>query len=245
MSTDDKPNKGVLPETGHLPPILVGSSFTERVSDYTKLGIAHNFSHLKEKLLSSRQGLLNDEEIKELAQYCDMISPFVDHCVRQDAQGNPVVSYGLSSMGYDIRPDRVFKLISNATQSETGFLDPKKVTQADYVTHEGDFVIIPPNGFVICNTVEYFRMPRNVGAIALSKSTYARVGLQTLCTPLEPGWEGQLVLEFANQTSRPIKLYANEGAVQLMFFRTADPSVSYADRGGKYQGQTGVQLSLP
>lgn len=203
-----------------------------------------NNSPYLDRIISAREGLLNDEEITQLATHCDMISPFVPECVRKNASGERVISYGVSSYGYDVRPAPHFKLVSNATQSEQGFLDPKNVSEADYVDHYGDSVIVPPNGFVICSTIEYFKIPRNVFVIAVSKSTYARVGLQTLCTPLEPGWEGQLVLEFANNTPRPIKLYANEGALQLFFLRSAPPNISYADRQGKYQGQTGIQLSL-
>ena len=191
-------------------------------------------------------GLLNDEEIMELCredkQTPPMMSPFVPDLIRI-LDGEKVISYGLGSVGYDIRPKPEFKIVSNATQSDHGYIDPKAVSEDDYVTHKGDYVIIPPNGFILASTVEYFHMPEDVMAMAMTKSTYARVGIQTLVTPLEPGWEGELVLEFANLTSRPVKFYANEGCVQLLFFRTRKPRVTYADRKGKYQGQRGITLS--
>jgi len=190
-----------------------------------------------------RQGRLVDFEIDYLAKEKGMISPYVDHCVTQNERGEPAISYGLSSMGYDIRPDRKFKIISTAVQDGARYLDPKNTTSKDYIEYEGDSIFVPPNGLVLAVSMEYFRMPDDVCAIAVAKSTYARVGLTTLCTPLEPGWEGNLVIEMANTTSMPIRLYAGEGVVQLLFDRGPRPKVTYKDRKGKYQGQTGITLS--
>jgi len=191
-----------------------------------------------------------------------MISPFVPDLIRQreaprtednslflvSSHTERVISYGLSSAGYDVRCSNHFKVFTNVCPGGTGeaaVVDPKNFDERTFVEHTGDVCIIPPGGFVLTHTVETFNMPRNVLGIVLGKSTYARVGVHCLATPLEPGWCGQLVLEFSNLTPKPVKLYADEGCAQILFFEMNEPpEVSYADRGGKYQGQTGVQLPL-
>lgn len=151
-----------------------------------------------------------------------------------------VVSYGVSSFGYDIRAANEWKVFTNINNT---LVDPKAFDERCFQTIVGDSVIIPPNSFALARTVEYFRIPRDVLTICLGKSTYARCGIIVNVTPLEPEWEGHLVLEFSNTTPLPAKLYANEGVAQLLFLQSDEPcEVSYADRGGKYQGQTGVTL---
>jgi dCTP deaminase len=209
----------------------------------SKEGVSNFFGHhrLPPRILN---GLLSDVEIESLCTNADspMIAPFVNESVKVDANGNRVVSYGLSSYGYDIRLAPEFLIFTNATQSNHAYVDPKDFDENCYVRHEGDSVIIPPNGFVLARTVEYFKVPKNVTGVVLGKSTYARVGLSCLATPLEPGWEGQLVLEFANLTPRPLKMYANEGCAQVLWYAGTPCRTSYADRAGKYQGQMGITL---
>lgn len=163
-----------------------------------------------------------------------MIEPFEERLVRQG-----VISYGLSSFGYDLRAAAEWKIFTNAWGAVA---DPKNFDPKSFVDHEGDTVIIPPNSFVLARSVEYIRMPQDVLALAIGKSTYARVGIVANITPLEPGWEGHVTLEFSNTTPLPAKMYANEGCVQLLFFQGERPEVTYADRQGKYQGQRGITL---
>ena len=149
-----------------------------------------------------------------------------------------IISYGTSSYGYDVRIANEFKIFTNVN---TTVLDPKNFNDGSFVDFVGDVCIIPPNSFVLARTLEYFHMPRDVTGLVLGKSTYARLGISCLATPIEAGWCGEIVLEFANTTPLPVKLYANEGAAQLLFFKgDKQCSVSYADRGGKYQNQTGI-----
>ena len=153
-----------------------------------------------------------------------------DHLVEQK-----VLSYGTSSYGYDIRCSREFKIFTNINST---VVDPKAFDDKNYVDVHGDYCIIPPNSFALARTVEYFRIPRNVLAICLGKSTYARCGIIVNVTPLEPEWEGYLTLEFSNTTPLPAKVYAGEGCAQLLFFESdEDCETSYKDRGGKYQNQ--------
>lgn len=160
-------------------------------------------------------------------------------------QKNPitkkVISYGTSSMGYDVRLGRKFKVFTNVF-SET--IDPLNMPERAYVDHEGDYVIIPPNSYVLGHTIEYFRMPEDVVAICVGKSTYARAGCAINVTPIEPGFEGQVVIEIANQTPLPMKVYADMGIAQFMFLRGDECATSYAKRAGKYQGQLGIQTAL-
>lgn len=151
-----------------------------------------------------------------------------------------IVSYGLSSYGYDVRIADEFMIFTNVN---TTVVNPKDFDKRNYVEFKGDVCIIPPNSFVLARSLEYFRMPRNVTGLVLGKSTYARCGINCLATPLEAGWEGHITLEYANTTPLPAMLFANEGAAQVLFFEGDEQcEVSYADRGGKYQGQTGITL---
>lgn len=187
-------------------------------------------------------GILADWQITELCQGPNpMISPFVNHSVKVNDKGERILSFGVSSFGYDARLATKFKVFTNVHST---IVDPKDFNPKNYVEVEGDYCIIPPNSFVLGHTLERFCMPRDVVGICVGKSTIARVGINCLVTPLEPGWEGYLTLEFANTTPLPAKIYANEGCVQLQFFTGMPPTVSYADRGGKYQGQP-AEIVLP
>lgn len=185
--------------------------------------------------LTTLPGLLSDGQIRELAQTQGMIEPFVE---KQTRDG--VISYGLSSYGYDARCAPDFKIFTNV---DTAMVDPKGFSEDNFVTREQDVCIIPPNSFVLTHTVEYFKIPEDVLVICLGKSTYARCGLIVNVTPLEPGWEGHVTLEISNTTPNPAKVYANEGVAQFLFFKGSEPcETSYADRAGKYMGQRGVTL---
>jgi dCTP deaminase len=165
----------------------------------------------------------------------DMISPFNEKQVREG-----VISYGLSSYGYDLRVADEFKIFTNVNSS---VVDPKNFDQQSFVDRNTDVCIIPPNSFALARTVEYFRIPRDVLVICVGKSTYARCGIIVNVTPLEPEWEGHVTLEFSNTTPLPAKIYANEGAAQFLFLQGDEPcEVSYRDKAGKYQGQRGVTL---
>lgn len=180
-------------------------------------------------------GILADHQIRKLAQDQGMIEPFVE---KQTRDG--VISYGLSSYGYDARCAPDFKIFTNV---DTPMVDPKEFSEDNFVTREQDVCIIPPNSFVLTHTVEYFRIPKDVLVVCLGKSTYARCGLIVNVTPLEPGWEGHVTLEISNTTPNPAKVYANEGIAQFLFFKgSAGCEVSYADRAGKYMGQRGTTL---
>jgi len=164
-----------------------------------------------------------------------MIEPFVDKQVR-----NGVISYGVSSYGYDIRIGNTFKIFTNVFNS---VVDPKDFDPKSMVDFVGDVCIIPPNSFVLAQTGEYFRIPRNVLTICVGKSTYARCGLIVNVTPFEPEWEGYVTLEISNTTPLPAKIYANEGIAQVLFFEADEEcEVSYADKKGKYQGQQSIVL---
>lgn len=179
--------------------------------------------------------ILPDHEIRRLSQDHNMIEPFVES---QKSKG--MVSYGLSSFGYDARVSREFKVFHNM---DSVIVDPKNFSTDSFVEKETDVCIIPPNSFALARTVEYFRIPRDVLVVCLGKSTYARCGIIVNVTPLEPEWEGHVTLEFSNTTTLPAKIYANEGACQFLFYRGDSPcEVSYKDRSGKYMGQTGVTL---
>ena len=170
-----------------------------------------------------------------------MIEPFEPRQVKQVA-GRPIVSYGTSSYGYDLRCSDEFKLFTDINST---IVDPKNFDSRSFVDFKGESCIIPPNSFALARTVEYFRIPRNVLVVCLGKSTYARCGIIVNVTPLEPEWEGHVTLEFSNTTPLPAKIYANEGVAQVIFLEAAPDDVcetSYKDRGGKYQGQSGVTL---
>lgn len=174
-----------------------------------------------------------DHWIRKMALEHGMIEPFTDEQVR-----NGVVSYGLSSYGYDIRVANEYKIFTNVNSA---IVDPKHFDPASFVDLVADACIIPPNSFALARTVEYFRIPRDVLAICVGKSTYARCGLIVNITPLEPEWTGHLTLEISNTTPLPARVYSNEGVAQLLFFESDAPcEISYADRKGKYQNQHGV-----
>ena len=181
----------------------------------------------------------SDRWINEMAREQNMIEPFEPEQVRYHGE-NKVISYGTSSYGYDVRCAREFKIFTNINSS---VVDPKQFTEQNFVDVESDVCIIPPNSFALARTVEYFKIPRNVLTVCLGKSTYARCGIIVNVTPLEPEWEGHITLEFSNTTPLPAKIYANEGVAQILFLESDEVcQTSYKDRGGKYQGQTGVTL---
>ena len=182
----------------------------------------------------------SDKWIRRMAEQHGMIEPFEPGQIRQNAAGQKIVSYGTSSYGYDIRCAPEFKVFTNIYST---VVDPKNFDERSFVDIESDVCIIPPNSFALARTMEYFRIPRNVLTICLGKSTYARCGIIVNVTPLEPGWEGHVTLEFSNTTPLPAKIYANEGACQFLFLKGEQPcETSYADRAGKYMGQRGVTL---
>ncbi len=169
-----------------------------------------------------------------------MIEPFADGQVRAAKDGSRVISYGVSSYGYDLRVSDEFKVFTNVFNS---IVDPKGFAEDSFVNVTADECIVPPNSFALARSVEYFRIPRNVLTVCLGKSTYARCGIIVNVTPLEPEWEGQVTLEFSNTTNLPAKIYANEGVAQMLFFESDEIcETSYKDRGGKYQGQTGITI---
>lgn len=181
----------------------------------------------------------SDQWIKHMALEHNMISPFSSEQVRENEQGR-IISYGVSSYGYDVRCANEFKVFTNINSA---IVDPKAFDKSSFIDVESDVCIIPPNSFALARTVEYFKIPRNILTICLGKSTYARCGIIVNVTPLEPEWEGHVTLEFSNTTTLPAKIYANEGVAQMIFLEAQEVcAVSYRDRKGKYQGQTGVTL---
>ena len=179
----------------------------------------------------------SDKWIRRMAEQHKMIEPFEPNQVKEK-DGKRIVSYGTSSYGYDIRCSNEFKLFTNINST---IVDPKNFDPNSFVEVTADFCIIPPNSFALARTVEYFRIPRSVLTVCLGKSTYARCGIIVNVTPFEPEWEGYVTLEFSNTTPLPAKIYANEGVAQVLFFESDEVcETSYKDRGGKYQGQTGV-----
>jgi dCTP deaminase len=180
-----------------------------------------------------------DQWIKKMALEQGMIVPFEKELVRE-VQGRRVISYGLSSYGYDIRVSNHFRIFTNVYGS---VVDPKAFDSKGLVEIVGDVCLIPPNSFALALSVEYFKIPRNVLTICVGKSTYARCGIIVNVTPFEPEWEGQAVLEISNTTPLPAKVYANEGLAQVLFFEGDQVcDTSYADRRGKYQKQQGITL---
>ena len=176
-----------------------------------------------------------DRWIRKMALEHGMIEPFVDAQVRAG-----VVSFGLSSYGYDIRVADEFKVFTNINST---VIDPKNFDPLSFVDIKSDVCIVPPNSFALARTIEYFRIPRDVLTVCLGKSTYARCGIIVNVTPFEPEWEGFVTLEISNTTPLPAKIYANEGLAQVLFFQSDEPCErSYADKKGKYQKQIGVTL---
>ncbi len=179
--------------------------------------------------------ILNDKQIKKLVEEKEMINPYVSENISKG------ISHGQDSFGYTLRCGSEFKIFTNIKGATA---DPKNFSEDNFVTVKGeDSILIPPNSFALASSLEYFKMPRNVTGLVTAKSTYARCGLGVPPTVLEAGWEGILVLEFSNHTSNSIRLYANSGAAQILFFQGEQPNVSYADRNGRYQGQTGITLA--
>jgi dCTP deaminase len=177
----------------------------------------------------------SDRWIREMSLKHGMIEPFVDSQVSAG-----VVSFGLSSYGYDIRVADEFKVFTNINNT---VIDPKSFDPRSFVDIKADVCIVPPNSFALARTIEYFRIPRDVLTVCLGKSTYARCGIIVNVTPFEPEWEGFVTLEISNTTPLPAKIYANEGLAQVLFFQSDEPCErSYADKKGKYQGQQGVTL---
>jgi dCTP deaminase len=180
-------------------------------------------------------GLKPDHWIRKMAREEGMIEPFVDHQVRDG-----VISYGVSSYGYDIRVADEFKIFTNVFSA---VVDPKNFDPKSMVDFRGEICTIPPNSFALARTVEYFRIPRGVLTICLGKSTYARCGLIVNVTPFEPGWEGFVTLEISNTTPLPARIYAGEGIAQVLFFEGDEPcEISYAEKKGKYQHQQTIIL---
>ncbi|GLR68114.1 dCTP deaminase [Acidocella aquatica] len=179
--------------------------------------------------------VMPDHWIRQKALESAMIEPFVE---TQKRDG--VVSYGLSSYGYDARCSDHFKIFTNV---DSAVVDPKNFNPTSFVDRTGPVCIIPPNSFALTHTVEYFRIPRDILVICLGKSTYARCGIIVNVTPLEPEWEGQVTIEISNTTPLPAKIYAGEGICQFLFLQGSSPcETSYADKSGKYMGQRGVAL---
>src|SRR5574341_2309613 len=177
----------------------------------------------------------SDRWIRKMALEQRMIEPF---CEKQVRDG--VISYGLSSYGYDVRIADEFKIFTNINST---IVDPKNFDPRSFVDVKGEVCVIPPNSFALARTVEYFRIPRNVIVLTLGKSTYARCGIIVNVTPLEPEWEGIVTLEVSNTTPLPARIYAGEGIAQFLFFEGNEPcETSYADKKGKYQAQQGLTL---
>ena len=180
-------------------------------------------------------GIMPDSWIKKMAIERKMIDPFVENQVKKN-----VLSYGLSSYGYDARVSSSFKVFTNVNSAT---VDPKDFSESSFVDRDVDYCIIPPNSFALAKTVEHFKIPRETLVICVGKSTYARCGIIVNVTPLEPEWEGHVTLEFSNTTPLPAKIYANEGAAQFLFLQGIEScELSYADRQGKYMHQKDVTL---
>lgn len=195
-------------------------------SQFSDVGIIHH------------RGLTDEEK----ANYPLMIKPFSDKQVRQTENGNKIISYGLSSFGYDVTLASEFKVFCNINSST---IDPLNFNDSTYVDINDDVCILPPNSYALGRTRECFNLPRDITAVCLSKSTYARAGCIINATVAEAGWSGELVIEICNATSLPLKIYANQGIAQLLFFKGNVPcAVSYADRNGKYMHQKGIQLPI-
>ena len=182
----------------------------------------------------------SDKWIRKMAAEHGMIEPFQEDQIRYSDDHSRLISYGLSSYGYDVRCANEFKVFTNI---HSAVVDPKSFDEKSFVDINSDVCVIPPNSFALARTIEYFKIPRDVLTICLGKSTYARCGIIVNVTPLEPEWEGHVTLEFSNTSNLPAKIYAGEGVAQMIFHQSDEEcDVSYKDRDGKYQGQTGVTL---
>ena len=185
-------------------------------------------------------GVKSDKWIREMVDKRKLIEPFASEQVRKNESGHPIISYGLSSYGYDLRVSDEFKVFTNVYNS---LVDPKAFDEKSFVDVKTDVCIIPPNSFALARSIEYFRIPREAITICLGKSTYARCGIIVNVTPLEPEWEGHVTLEISNTTPLPAKIYANEGLAQVIFLGCDEVcETSYADRSGKYMFQEGITI---
>jgi dCTP deaminase len=194
----------------------------------------------KPNLNCYEMGICSDQWIRQMVRKHRMIDPFFDGQLRKTEKGVSIISYGLSSYGYDLRVSNEFKVFTNVFNT---VVDPKAFDERSFVNLEADICIIPPNSFALARSVEYFRIPREVLAICLGKSTYARCGIIVNVTPLEPEWEGHVTLEISNTTPLPARIYAQEGLAQIIFLSGSEIcETSYADRAGKYMGQRGITL---
>ena len=179
--------------------------------------------------------LLVDWEIREYCQKYKMLDPFEENLKREG-----VISYGLSSMGYDIRVTDEYKIFTDVHQA---IVDAKQFNPDSFVDVKGPECVIPPNSFALARSLEYFRLPRSVMGLCVGKSSYARCGIVVNITPLEPQWEGHLTIEISNTTPLPARIYSHEGIAQVLFFEAGSlPEISYGDRKGKYQSQQGITL---
>jgi dCTP deaminase len=179
--------------------------------------------------------IMSDRWIREMCKTHRMIEPFEEKQVRKG-----VISYGISSYGYDLRIADEFKIFTNVNST---IVDPKNMDETSMVDFKGPVAVIPPNSFALGRSVEYFRVPRDVLCTCVGKSTYARCGIITNVTPFEPEWEGYVTLEISNTTPLPAKIYSNEGIAQVLFFQGDAPcETSYRDKAGKYQKQEGITL---
>lgn len=198
-------------------------------------------SHSVEEIaLSKLRGIQPDRNIVRLVKHYQMIDPFVDHQVRMEGN-EKIISYGLSSFGYDLRVSDEFQIFSATTGQQT-CVDPKQLDERMLYSYKGKVCIIPPNSFALARSMEWFNMPSHILGLCLGKSTYARAGIVTNFTPFEPGWRGYVTIEISNTTPLPCKIYAGEGIGQVLFNAGEQPNVTYADRGGKYQDQHGITL---
>jgi len=185
-------------------------------------------------------GIKSDRWIRHMAQTQGMIEPFAATQVRQTPSGQSIISYGISSYGYDLRVSNEFKVFTNVFNT---VVDPKAFDAKSFVDIETDTCIVPQNSFALARSVEYFRIPRDVITVCLGKSTYARCGIIVNVTPLEPEWEGHVTLEISNTTPLPARVYANEGLAQVIFIGGDEVcETSYADRSGKYMHQRGITI---
>jgi dCTP deaminase len=218
--------------------LLIGNAATSlSTRSYSrKMQVLGHFYYSFSRFLrrGSSMSIQSDRWIREQALK-GMIEPFSEKQVREG-----VISYGLSSYGYDLRVSNEFKIFTNVNSA---VIDPKNFDERSFVSVEADSVIVPPNSFALARSIEYFRIPRNVLTICVGKSTYARCGIIVNVTPFEPEWEGYVTLEISNTTPLPARVYANEGLCQILFFKGDEPcEISYADRKGKYQKQQGIVL---
>jgi dCTP deaminase len=190
--------------------------------------------------MNYNMGIRSDQWIRRMVREYGMIDPFSDAQVRKTEKGVSVISYGLSSYGYDLRVSNEFKVFTNVFNT---VVDPKAFDERSFVDFVADTCVIPPNSFALGRSVEYFRIPRDVLTVCLGKSTYARCGIIVNVTPLEPEWEGHVTLEISNTTPLPARIYAQEGLAQVIFLGGSEIcETSYADRTGKYMGQSGITL---